>query len=145
MASTVRAAAGLPLAGIVAVVVLSRIARRIQRRLREAGLVAAIDSAEASTCMDPAGSMRWADTFKFTNFRVADDHVFVHATTADKMMEDTQAIVAEVFLQYTRAGLEVHLRKKKTCAVSTNAGKAGMRWTETSLNESRGMEASSFW
>lgn len=136
MASTVGAAVGLPLAGIVAVIVLSRIARRIQRRLHEAGLVAAIESEEASTCMDPYGSMQWADAFKFTNFGIADDDVFVHATTADKMMEDTQAIVAEVFLQYTRAGLEVHLQKKKTCTVFTNVGKrqggVGQRHRSTS-------------
>lgn len=78
MASCVGAAAGLPLAGIVAVIVLSRITRKIQAGLKEKGLMVQLPTDDARDELGPGGLMDWQPNFEYSNFGIADDDVFVH-------------------------------------------------------------------
>ena len=55
---------------------------------------------EASNDIDPEGPMVWQESVQYSNFCIAYDNVFVHVTTADRVVADTQTISGGV--------LEVH-------------------------------------
>ena len=59
MSSMVGCAAGVPLAGIIAIVALSKVTRRIQARLLAANLVLNVLTRDAQVALDPGLSMCW--------------------------------------------------------------------------------------
>ena len=69
-------AAGVPLAGLIAIIALSKIPRRVGCRRVAAGLALAIPTAAATLTLDPAGAMLWTETVRHTNISIVDDDVY---------------------------------------------------------------------
>lgn len=118
----VGASAGLPLAGVVAAVLLSRVARRIQAELAELHLTTRLDASEAAADMDTGGIMHFEQRYTVSNFGIADDEVYVHMARNDEILDHTVLLVQAIFKAYRRYGLELHLHAKKTCAMFSISG-----------------------
>ena len=68
MAAFIGTAAGLPLAGIIAAIALSKVSRSIQDRLQRLGLVARIPTVDAKAAMGPQSLLEWAVHADVSNF-----------------------------------------------------------------------------
>ena len=108
MAASVGCSAGVPLAGVIAVVALSGITRRIHVALEALGIGIHLSTAEAHSDLDPGSLLVSEPAPRVTNFGIVDDDVYVHACTAAEVPERLQTIASTVFNEYRRAGLELH-------------------------------------
>ena len=76
------------------------------------------------------------------NFGTAGDDVFVHAGPANTMAPVTKPMAQAIFCEYTRAGLDLHLHAKNTCAVFSMVGEgkqAAMQEMELLVRTEKGI------
>ena len=117
LAAHVGTAAGVPLAGIVAVVALSKITRKIRAELHAAGLALMFPTADADAYF--GGGFEWAEVVNVGNFGVVDDDVFVLIMPAERIVDGLKLAAGIIFGTYEAAGLKLHLKESKTAAVVT--------------------------
>ena len=109
--------AGVPLAGIIAAIALSKVNRRIQHRLVAAGLIISRCTDAAKAALDPKGILEWQPNLAATSFGIVDDDVYVNTCVAAEVESRIKHTAPILFEEYTRAGLELHLHPGKTAAL----------------------------
>ena len=67
MASLAGCVAGVPLAGLIAIIAPSKITWRIQARLLTAGLLCSLAAAQAQLDLDPRGALTWNSSVTLSN------------------------------------------------------------------------------
>ena len=123
MAAFIGTAAGLPLAGIIAAIALSKVSRRIQDRLQRLGLVPRIPTVDAKAALDPQSLLEWAEHADVSNFGIVDDDVYVNLGPACDVISSARMMAKVVFEEYAKAGLSLHLKPTQTATVVTWRGK----------------------
>lgn len=117
MCAKIGTCAGMTLAGLVAATSLSKATRRIQVRLVAAGVTANFDTTDAKHVFDPQGTTMWPDSVPIGKFCVVDDDVFVSLVAAKDAYSTASFIAGVVFEEYSRAGLQLHLKPAKTAVL----------------------------
>ena len=138
MAAMIGTAAGLPLAGIIAAIALSKVTRRIQARLAAPGLVMSIDSGAAQAELDPSSCMQWDTAVNVSNYGIVDDDVFLNVCPASQVVQNGAVMARVLFEEYERAGLARHLKCNKTALVVTWRG-PGVKEARQDLAELKGI------
>ena len=95
----------MPLAGIIAVVVLSRVTRHIQKKSLRHGLVDVVATDAAKAAWDPEGIFTWEARYRLSNFGVADDDVYARMAPAKDIISDARVMSEEIFLEYGRSAM----------------------------------------
>ena len=114
MRAIIGASAGVPLAGVLAVVGLSKVSRRIRGRLALAVYVMQLDHEAAQATLDPNGMLNWEHAGPVSNVGIVDDDVYLYDCSPDEAVSAASTIATIVFEEHQRAGLELHLKPTKT-------------------------------
>lgn len=117
MASNIGCAAGVPLAGLIAVVGLSKISRRARHRLIAAGLALNVPCGQAAAEIDPHGMLTWSHVVEQVNIGIVDDEVMTCICGPSEAADTVSTIAQICFEEYTRGGLSLHLKPTKTAAM----------------------------
>ena len=126
VAQQIGTAAGLPLSGLIAAIALSGVTRRIRSRLEVEGLVVYIDPSEARSEFGDE-LLDWPVSHVWSEIGIVDDEAYMYVGKPSSMVYAATKTAEIAFEEYRRAGLELHVKKCKTCVVMSWNGE-GRGW-----------------
>ena len=113
---------GLPLAGLVAILALSKVTRAIHARVRKAGLQPSFDVQGVAEYFGDVGRP-WHSQTSSGNVGIVDDDVFFAAVNPDEAEHPASRLATFVFEEYRRACLQSNLTPENTAVMFTWCGK----------------------
>ena len=110
---------GVPLLEFVASAALSKVARRIEDRMKAEAIVSDMSSDDVKQYFDPDGRMARRGECTLSNFGIVDYDVFIAVASPGTVHDNFSRMAAIVFEECARAALPPHLQTSKTAAVLT--------------------------
>lgn len=111
--------AGVPLADVVAMATISRVTRKVARRLRDEHLITEFDSEAAHIYFGLPTRGLTLDSSYITELGIIDDAAYPILSNADNIVQDTAKAMGIIYDTYAQHNLTLNMAPNKTAVILT--------------------------